>query len=590
MADAWDQFQDAPQKASLAGQREIGNINLHNRPKVRNPDGSISTVRTISIGTDRGEVVIPTVSDDGRIMSNSEAIQQYRSTGRHFGIFDSPQNATAFAKSLHEDQAKEYVDSDPWAQFQDAQEAPAAPATSQSPNRRPTGDLLDAVIEPIMSLGSGALATPVAGLAGLGAAAGRGLGLTDAMYGDVIRRVQEAGTYQPRTTAGQVATDIVSYPLQKLAQGANWVGEKVAERSGSPALGAAANTGIQSLPALLTPLARRGAQAAKPATVKPNVPAGSNNVVGPVAPSKGKQAAQPAAPVQRAAGLEGVSKAVPSLDELKTQAAAAYKRADEAGIVVRASSLDGLKSRVVAVTKKEGLNKKLHPDSAAALSEIIKSKGELTLSELETLRKVANDARGAVKDSDKRMAAKIVDEVDDYIDNLSEADVVAGDAAKAKALKEARNLYSRRKKAEEINDLVERAKISAPNFSASGMENALRTEFRNLAKNKNRMRRFTAEEQAAIKKVAIGGPVENAFRFIGKFAPTGVVSGVLTGGAGAMIGGPLGAALPLAGLGGRAVATRMTMKNVSAAEELMRRGPANALSKESKVRNALLEY
>jgi hypothetical protein len=77
-----------------------GNLPLDVREQARNPDGSVSTVRTISIGTDKGEVLIPTVVN-GRVVSDDAAIRHYEQTGENFGTFRTPAEATRYAEWLH---------------------------------------------------------------------------------------------------------------------------------------------------------------------------------------------------------------------------------------------------------------------------------------------------------------------------------------------------------------------------------------------------------------------------------------------------------------------------------------------------------
>lgn len=82
------------------GMLEEPTLDMSNRPRVKNPDGSTSTTRSMSFRDDAGERLIPTVREDGWYMSPKQAIEHAKKTGRHLGVFATPQDATEYAKKL----------------------------------------------------------------------------------------------------------------------------------------------------------------------------------------------------------------------------------------------------------------------------------------------------------------------------------------------------------------------------------------------------------------------------------------------------------------------------------------------------------
>jgi hypothetical protein len=270
-------------------------------------------------------------------------------------------------------------------------------------------------------------------------------------------------------------------------------------------------------------------------------------------------------------------KAVPSLQDLDDQAKALYTTARNAGLVVKDASFSQFADDLALAAKQAGIDPTIHPKATAAVQRVVQAKGtQPTLDELDLLRRVAGGAGKSIEADERRIATVIIDKVDDYLGGLRPTDVAAGDAKLASdTITQARGLWTRMKRGEAIERLIDRAEISAANFSGSGKENALRAEFRALAKNDRQMRGFSPAERDAIRKVAMGGPVENFLRMVGKFAPTGVVSSALSGGVGYGVGGPVGAvALPAAGFAARSGATALTSRNAQLAAELARAGGA----------------
>jgi hypothetical protein len=418
--------------------------------------------------------------------------------------------------------------------------APQAPSMLRQAAMAPVGgaELLGQAV-------TGAVASIPAGLAYGGAAVGKAFG-ANVDPSSVQDAVQRYFTYRPQSDSAKAGNALVSQAVSPIVQ-------PIVQKYGQATEAVAKKSPFAGELMKAAPGAFKAASALVPAY------AGVKNAM-----------ERPFVPTE--ANSQPVPAAAPSKEALKNASREAYKKAEEAGVVIAPESFD--KAKQVITDQLKGIDPTLHPDTTAALKRITQTEGPVTLDQLETLRRIAKDAEASIKPADSRLASHIVDTIDKYAETLGSKDLLSGDPTAVAALKEARNYWSRARKADVLDNLMSRAELSAPNFSASGMENAVRTEFRALAKNQRLMRTFTQAEQAAIRKVAMGGPAENALRMLGKFAPTGVVSTGLSSGLGFLAGGPAGAAaLPAAGAVARYGASKMTLRNANLANELVRMGP-----------------
>lgn len=165
------------------------------------------------------------------------------------------------------------------------------------------------VLEAGANLATMGVALPVAGIAGIGAAASKALGLTDAEPGDVVRAVGGALTYQPKTRLGQHLTSAVTYPFELLAEAGQGAGNRVLDATGSPLLATVVDTAIQAAPMAIAPVVK-GARAVREKFRAPveDVKATPGEAAPEPAPTAEPRAAapQPAAEPTPAAASRGV--------------------------------------------------------------------------------------------------------------------------------------------------------------------------------------------------------------------------------------------------------------------------------------------
>lgn len=376
------------------------------------------------------------------------------------------------------------------------------------------------------------------GALGLGeAAASIGTGMVSAplnslwnagMEANELPTGQPVGTYSPRTPEGQAIVGGIGKVMQPVA---NLIERATDINNPNPAVRATGHL--------------------------MNAAAGLVPAVGPLRASRLRRAA------------------IPTRAEIKTAANQAYAKAEQAGGMLPQSNLGGFVQRAEQVLVGEGFDKQLNPATYAAVQRFYDEATKPGISGhsaqgAEVLRRVLLNAekQAGPGTQDAMLAGKLVDEFDDFMDTQG--------LPATPEYAQARTLWQTQRKAQDIETLFERAQNQAGQFSMSGMENALRTQFKQLADNPKRFGRFNADEKEAILKVVRGGPLQNTLRFFGKFFPNGTVPFIAATSAENLVPGA-GMALTTAGALGRGAASALRNRSARRVDELVRSGAIPAM-------------
>lgn len=262
--------------------------------------------------------------------------------------------------------------------------------------------------------------------------------------------------------------------------------------------------------------------------------------------------------------------AIPAVEELRAAKDAAYKAVDDAGVMFTPAAVDRINQKVTADLTKMGFSPKLQPGAAVVLDELQGLAGQnVTLTGLDTVRKIAGGAYIPGNKSNNAAVSRIVDALDSVVQSPRAADILAGDAVTAgQTLTEARALAAQVFKQEKVADAVARAERQAASTGSGGnADNATRQKLRALLEKE---RGWTAGEKEALETAIRGTKAQNAARLVGKLSPSGNgLSMMLNLGA---AGATSGATLPLTamGVGAKAIADRATGANVKVLDALIR--------------------
>lgn len=153
-------------------------------------------------------------------------------------------------------------------------------------------------------------------------------------------------------------------------------------------------------------------------------------------------------------------------------------------------------------------------DVKTAINELKKLESEpITIDKLHEARQMIGELRSDDNKKIRRLGGILTDKLDDFITNSSNA-IGADSKEAADALMSGIKDYKMMSKSSEIERLIERADLSG------GSAENIESQFRSLAKNEGRMRKFTPDERTMIKRIAKGEEGSTLANLLSRFAPS----------------------------------------------------------------------
>jgi len=278
--------------------------------------------------------------------------------------------------------------------------------------------------------------------------------------------------------------------------------------------------------------------------------------------------------------------AVPATEDILKIASGQFKQAEDMNLVVRPDFVDNAAADMRASLK--GFDPEAQGavfKAADRLEGLGKSAPGLPptavpMNDVELIRKQLVNLKASTDAPTREAARKAITSLQSSQKALTPAEVLSGDAGRyASLMDDAIANWAAGKRSNIIQGKTALGELNAATAgSGANEDNALRQAFKQLARPVNnditpKWQRlgFNKEEGTAIEAAARGSLGGNTARYLGKLAPTGSVSGFLSGGAGFAAGGPLGAiGLPAAGYLAKKIGDLSTKRAVAAVDSLVR--------------------